>query len=229
MNSDKHSSLRQRGNAMIYILLSLALIGALTAVISRQNDQASSSLDDEQAELLASQILTYTTDVQNTINGMLMSGIPVTSLDFTRPSEAGFDTAPTINKVYHPDGGGLNDGPISTGIFNETTNVPLPGWYLGRYNNVTWTPTANNDVLLVTYKINQSVCQRINKKITGDATIPIITSGALSDMLLSVAAGGGGQNLTVSGCTTYCDGKPSLCISNLAGNGFAFYSIISGQ
>jgi len=59
-----HKSLRvpdrEDGNAMIYVLLAIALFGILTATLSGQNNDADGQdIDDEQIEFYASELLEY--------------------------------------------------------------------------------------------------------------------------------------------------------------------------
>jgi hypothetical protein len=230
LNSDKHRSLRQRGNAMIYILLSLALIGALTLVMSRQADQGGDDLSADQAELLATQILAYAASAQTAVDGMMQTGSTAAQINFIRPSEAGFDTPPNIHKLYHPAGGGLSAGPSNSNIFTGTSVTPPPGWYVARYNNVAWTPTSANDVIITAHQISESICKSINKKITGTSTIPQLAGTTLlGNVLLGTSNGASGnENLTATECPG-CVGFPSLCIANGPGLAWSFYSIISGQ
>ena len=59
MNSDKHNPSGVRGNAMIYIILALALLGGLTMVISRGNDTGGDDLGKETNELLTTRAVAF--------------------------------------------------------------------------------------------------------------------------------------------------------------------------
>ncbi|PZO88795.1 MAG: hypothetical protein DI626_00860 [Micavibrio aeruginosavorus] len=228
MNSDKHSARAIRGNAMIYILIALGLLGALTVVLTRQNNQGGSGdLDADRTELLASQIMTYTTTVKAAIDQMTLIGTPVSAIDFDRPSDVNFDTAPYTKKLYHPEGGALSYSPPNPGIFVSGLSNPDAGWYVGRFNNVDWTPTTAQDVVLTAWGVNSQVCALLNKKITGSTTIPALSS-ARSRLVNVTYHSTANANFTPSDCAA-CEEKPSLCVSTDSGAVFVFYSVISAQ
>ena len=212
---------------MIYIILALALLAGLTMVIARQNDQTGSQdLTYEKTEILTTKILGYVGSAKNVVDQMEMSGTNIASLSFVRPNQASFEVAPHINKVFHPEGGGLNYQDESADIFPAVT-TPVSGWYITGDKNIQWTPTTTNDVMAVAYGIAQSLCQNINKKITNATTIPVVT-GTFKDVLLSANDGGGTGTLDTTSCAA-CDGRPSLCVSDSGATIFAYYNIISAQ
>lgn len=229
MNSDKHRPVSSSGNVMIYILIALALIGGLTMAISQQNNSASGqNLDKEKLTALTTKTVAYVGSAKSVVDQMMMSGTRINSLDFTRPSGASFDTAPYHNKIFHPSGGGLTYQTPDTITFHEVSTTPPAGWYFGYFNNVEWTPTTANDVLLVAYQIGRPLCEEINKKITGSTAIPVLP-GNMSSRLLGTANGGSANSdLDVASCPA-CNGYPSLCIANSGSTSYAYYNIIVGQ
>lgn len=228
MNSDKRRPASIRGNAMIYILLSLALLAGLTMVLSRGNDTGGDDVTKDKTELLTLQVTAYAGGAKNAVEQMLMSGTPVTSLSFVIPSDPTFNTGSNISKVYHPAGGGLAYKKPDASIFDTTsTYSTLGGWYMTRTNNIEWTPTSAPDVLLVAWRIHKLICENINKKITGSTTIPAINSPV--EIFLGTANGAASNaNLMIADCAA-CNGYPALCVSNASLNNFAYYNIISGQ
>lgn len=230
MNSDKYDARQNSGNAILYVLLALALLGALTMVLARQNDQASGeNLSSEQVELLTARTVSYAGSVKNAVDQMLMSGTQVGNLDYLRPAQAGYDTAPYINRVFHPEGGGVTYQSATAEVFEGLTDTPPAGWYLSRPNNVEWTPTTASDVILVAYRINRPLCEAINQKITGSRTIPALTVSLVAALLSAGdVSGGGGSPLTKTTCAA-CEGHPALCVSDSSAVNYAYYNIISGQ
>lgn len=228
LNSDKHSPAHIRGNAMIYILLALALLAGLTMVLNRGNDMGGDDLDKDKTELLTLQVTAYAGSAKNAVDQMMMSGTPVTSLNFVVPSDPTFNTGSNIHKVYHPAGGGLAFEKAEPAIFDTTsTYSTLGGWYMTRTNNIEWTPTAAPDVLLVAWRIHKAICENINKKITGSTDIPDIASPV--EVFLGTTNGAPtNEDLMIADCAD-CEGYPALCVSNAAQNNFAYYNIISGQ
>lgn len=223
--------LQQRGNAMIYILIAIALFGGLTLVLSRQNEQADSqNIDDELIEFQVSQILNYAAAAQGVVDQMRMSGSAFDSLDFVLPDAASYDLGSHIHKIYHPEGGGLGLKAASTDIFTGTDNDPDPGWYMGVFNTVEWTPSTATDIILTAHQIDQALCARINKNLTGSETIPAIAgTGVLADYLIDDTLHTGTNAAFDTAVCAACDGYPALCVSNTAGDMWSYYSIIEGR
>ncbi len=229
----EHFINRERGNALIYVLVAIALFAALSMTLGRQTDTSEAgSLSEEQAELFSTQLISYAVQAKSVADQMIFTGptSAIDDMDFTLPTAAGFNTAPNINKIYHPEGGGLNPAKLPPKAIDETTTDPSAGWYIGRIDNVEWTDTASDDVLLVAYQIDKAVCEKINEKVTGSTAIPATVGGiTLRDLLVDDALHAGtNQEFNTADCAG-CNDYFSLCISNTGGTRWAFYSIIAAQ
>lgn len=231
LNSDKQSrGCSTAGNALLYILLALALLGLLTMALRSQSDQAGSeNLEKEQAQLYATKMVAYAASIKNVVDQMLMTGTLPANLIFLNPKEGGYDTAPHINKIFHPDGGGLTYEAATTPPFQgieDLTNAG--GWYVGRFSNVEWTPNTANDIIITAHRIDRSVCEYINRQITGTTDIPALTGETEAYLVDDSYHGTGTADLTETVCAD-CEGYPALCVSNNGGTSFSYYNIISGQ
>ena len=219
MGNKKHNS-SQQGNVMVYVLIALALIGFLTLTLSRQNDQADSQgVDDEQLSLYVQDIMTYVASAQGAVDMMLAGSSEVTDLDPIIPIDANFDTGTPIHKIFHPLGGGLVYQESYPTAIQDGTDA---GWKISTGINVQWTETGSDDVLLTAYFISRSVCEEINRLITGSTTIPA-TANPHTDYFIDQTT-----NLTLTECAD-CDGYPSLCVENDTGDGYSFYNVIAAQ
>lgn len=217
----KHRNRREQGNVMVYILIALALFGFLTMTLARQNVQSDGqNLNDENAILYTNELIEYVASAQAATDRMLMTVSTPDDLDFILPSNAAFDTSPNIHKVFHPTGGGLNyQSSFSEAIRNDATS----GWYFQNNINVEWTPTTANDILLTAYFIPREVCAALNKKLIGDATIPV-TANSHDDYFLLT----GTTDFDTTECAA-CEGIPSMCVENDTNDNYSFYTIIEGQ
>lgn len=205
---------------MVYVLIAIALFGALTLTLSNQNNNADGqNLDDEKVELYANELIEYIASAQNVIDMMMATGTEVSELNFVNPTSTGFNTPPHQHKVFHPQGGGFN---YQEKFNNEISGGVAHQWYIQNNLNVEWTKTTQNDVIMIAYNINPEICAELNKKITGSTTIPAL-SVALNDIFDP-------DNFTETafdtGNCSDCDGHPSLCISNSVADTFGFYDII---
>lgn len=231
MNSDKQFRRRaMAGNALLYILLALGLLGLLTMTLRNQSDQAGGeTLEKEQAQLYATKMVSYAASLKNTIDQMLMTGTLPANLIFLNPRETGFDTPPHINKIFHPDGGGISyEAPTQPPFQGVEDLTNAGGWYIGRFNNVEWTQSAANDIIITAHRIERSVCEYINRQITGTTDIPALTGETESYLVDDSYHGTGNLDLTEIVCAD-CEGYPALCVSNNGATSFSYYNIISGQ
>lgn len=231
----ENSENRQNGNAMVYVLIALALFGFLTMTLSRSNDQADSQdISDEQAEFYATELIEYVASAQNVIEMMLATGSEITNptdpdypkpndLNFVTPNSAGFNTPPHGHKVFHPQGGGLN--------YHETFNKKIQSgatsvWAINDHIDVEWTQldtdgaTPLDDVILTAYFLTKPICEIINEKITGATTIPV-TANPHSDYFLAT----GNTDFDTTECAG-CEGFSSLCVEDSNGD-YSFYNIIA--
>ncbi len=211
----------QAGNAMVYVLIALALFGFLTITLSSQNDQADGQdISDEELALYANELISYVASAQQVVDMMISTGSEVNDLDFVNPASAGFDSPPHVHKVFHPQGGGLNYQEKFNAIIQNGSSAQ---WALNNNINVEWTPTTANDVILTAYFVRENVCRIINKTISGETTIPV-TANAHADYFLNT----GTSNLNTTECAD-CEGYPNLCVENNTNDNYSFYSIIAAQ
>ncbi len=210
---------------MIYVLLAVALFAALAFILSKQSGTAeTSTLSKQQTEIYATQILQQSMQIKQAVDAMTYSGSRIDTLDFTLPGDAGYDTPPNGQKVFHPDGGGVIFSKLPDDAATPGAD-PAPGWYLGRFNNFAWTATAGTDVVLTAYHVAQPVCAKIDEKLTGSATIPAATS-PLRILLVSASRHSGGNIDFSSSTCAACVGKPSLCIEEPTHDAWSFYSLV---
>jgi hypothetical protein len=228
---------RERGNALIYVLIAIALFAALSMTLGRQTSTSeANSLSDEKSELYATQLISYAAQAKSVIDQMILSGGNIDTLDFVLPGATDYDTGTAqekIRRVYHPDGGGLIANRLPDDAVAYDGTDPVPGWYMGRFSNIEWTKTTGQDVVLVAFGINEKICQRINEKVTGTTDIPQMGNtirnlmiddeyhtGTNTDMMTDPA---GSPN-----CAE-CDNMSSLCVEDQAGDIFAFYTIVADR
>jgi len=226
-----HNRTAERGNALIYVLIAIALFAALGFTLSRQTDTSEAgTLSEEKAELYATQLISYSAQAKSALDQMLFTAASdIGDLDFTVPTDVTFDTGTLIHKIYHPQGGGLLPGKIPTEAITQVTNDPEPSWYLGRFNNVEWTASAAEEVVLIAYQINEAVCGLINKKINGSTAIPSMTTSIRNTLIDETLHTGANVELTTDAADICpaCENMGSLCVQE--GGIFGFYTLLADQ
>lgn len=220
----------EKGNVFVYILVAVGLFAALMFVLSKsagQNDGAA-DLTDGESKILAGEIIAYAASATNTISQMQQTGATVSMIDFMLPSDIDFDDAPTIYKIFHPDGGGLNYKPLPQKASADDQVGLVAGYYVGRFNNIEWTPTTANDVVFTAYEIKETVCKELNRKVAGTETIPAIVGDTLQNFFVyDDLHAGTNVNFEVANCPT-CEEISALCVTDGLGK-YAFYSILEAE
>ena len=225
-----HSDNSQNGNAFLYVLIAVIMFAALMFAISRSGDQGSGTteLDDGRVKVSANEILAYSASVSNSIIQMEASGAQPSDIDFIMPFEATFNDPPTLNKLFHPDGGGLNYKTLPTNANADDAAGLDAGYYVGRLNSVEWTPSTTADILFVAYEISTPVCEEINLKLRGDATVPTIGGDSLENLFIDDRLHAGtNADFNVVNCAA-CEEVPAMCVQNAAGKKL-FYSILEAE
>ena len=131
----------ESGNAMIYVLIVVALFAALSFVMARNSGSGEQgTLDTQRINVYASQIVQMSNQVKQGVDQVLYSGSAISNLNFCLPGEVCFTSAPLFNNVFHPEGGGMIRPVLQAETIHAVDNDPDPGWYVGRFNDVKWTP-----------------------------------------------------------------------------------------
>ncbi len=237
METKKEHSSTESGNALIYVLIAIVLFAALNFTLTRQTDTGETGvLSEDKAELYATQLISYSAQTKSAVDQMLFTGIDIDDLDFTDPSAAGFSTgtqSDRIKRIFHPEGGGLTKGRLDDAVTTSAISDPVSGWYIGRFNNVEWTSSSADDVILVAYQIKEEVCALINEKITGSSTIPTMGDSIKETMIDDSLYTGTNVDFTTdtggSPICGDCDEMASLCVENQAQDAYAFYTVIADQ
>lgn len=216
---------KEAGNAFVYILVAVVLFAALSFILVRQEDTKETGvITPEKAKILATQLITTATQIKSALDQMQFAGTDPSEIDFAKPGA--FGAAPHFDKVFHPDGGGVTLPPLpKDAIADDFGNNPGPGWYLGRFNNVEWSPTTADEVILTAHAIHPIVCAQINKVITGDETIPALNLNSREVLIDSIEHSSGNTDFNRVNCAG-CDDNASLCVSNSLVDRYTYYNIL---
>ena len=221
---------KELGNATIYVLLVVALFAALSFILARQNDSSErSGLDEDKAAIIANQVLAYPLQVRQSLDMMVMTGESVSDLEFMLPGETGYDdpSDSPAPQVFHPLGGGLILPAIPADALDQSVSDPDAGWYLSRFSNVAWTPSAMTDVLLVAWGITEPLCQAINETLTGSTAIPAL-GNTIPNVFIDDTRHTGTNLLEFDETVCAgCEDIPALCVTS--GGKYGFYTIVTAR
>ncbi len=164
-----------RGNALLFVLMAVALLGILTAVISRTSTSVEQTGNVEQARVKAAALLRYTQGLEVAIQQMVTNGGTSESvLEFAALGE-GYDNPNCAEEKCDPfklGGGGM-------AYRNAADILAIPGftgkWAVSGQNRVYQMGCNDesescNDLLLVIKDIPKMLCLEINR--LGDTDNP---------------------------------------------------------
>lgn len=177
----------ESGNVFLIILLGVALFAALGFTLARtMRTSTTETLSARDADLAATDILSYAQDIERGIDRLRQKGISENDISFENDIVAGYAHTPvvtTAERVFHAAGGraswrspppGANDG--SPWYFTGRTCIPD----IGTGSAGCGTDTISNEELVaVLPNLKQSVCENIDKKL-GIGAIPANTGDAIS-------------------------------------------------
>lgn len=177
---------RQNGSILLYILLGIVLLGALTIAL-RNTGGGQENIDKEDMILKATQIQKYGGELATAVNSLVSNGISEADIRFAHPDAAteygNITTTPTL-QVFAPTGGkapyktppdGVNDG--SLWEFFATTDIPQVG-------------SDKAELVAVLPNVTEGFCVTINQQLgfTTGTQPTDNTTGTTPDCVMGAAA-----------------------------------------
>ena len=210
-------SQNQSGSALLMVFMAMAAIAILTAVFFKQLETAPTFTNTLENKAKADQIISHAAALEAAFDIMVVDGVDPSNIEDTTPNEAGFDTSPHLQKLYHPQGGGA------------PYHDEFHGWQtilIHTNARITDVGTAADDIMAVGVIETEALCQQINKKLYGDETIPVVTDSVFDD----VEDGTSTALLDdATSCSSGCDGKARGCLENTSGDTYLFYNVLYAQ
>jgi len=208
-----------KGNALIYVLLAVAMLAALTFAISSDNRGAQQNqITAAQARLMAADLISHAAAAEQVVLQMTQWGKDYDDLRFDLPGTVGY-ASNTSDQIHHPAGGGLNVMGTGDNFFDGVGTI---GWRFQGNINIEWTNSTNTDFLYSFINVNPTICAQLNERMTGSSTIPTTTI----DFANTLTEGGSDDDFLSADCAP-CEGVKAMCISDGTTN--AFYMIIGAR
>lgn len=197
MNQNRNT---QNGSIIFYVLLGIALLGALTVAL-RNSGSGMDNIDREDLVLKANQVQKYGHELTIAVNALLENGVSEAEIRFAYPSAAteyGTITTNPTHQVFGKTGGkadyrtppsGVNDG--SAWEFFATTDIPQIG-------------SDKAELIAVLPNVTQGFCSVINTQLgfTNGTQPTDNATGTTPDCVMGAAA----QRFT----GTYSDTTPNI-------------------
>lgn len=173
----------ESGNAIVFILIGIALFAALAATFMRGSQQGQGNLTTQQAKLIATQLISHGRSLEQGINKMRQKGCSETQISvsggyFAAYSEANAPSDYSCH-LFRPEGGGATS--LTTAELPPTKNNDASSfrYRITALNQIQTTPSTKSD-LIVHISVNDAICKSINVILGFGDTIPDDPNGVAS-------------------------------------------------
>lgn len=233
MHNKKHTA----GNVLIFLLIAIFLLGALTALFVRTSATTEETGETERVTIGASQIIRFASGVQTAVERMRVNGVSENQISFantiyqecdnTPLQDAGHNTKCTSKacEIFSNQGGGLQPFVIPTTLLDTSA---CSAWKKGAIaldlKRVDGIGNLNDDELMLEiYGLSKETCMQINRILK----IPNDGSDAPADDAVggSVFSGTFTQAGPLIG-DDYADfaGKKAFCLKS--GGDYSFFTVL---
>jgi len=170
-SESKKMTRSENGNVLWFILIAVALLAALTMILSRSGSTVDQSGDVEQQRVKISQMLRYAKSLEAGVQNMRLRGVSENDISFWHDSngdntEDNTDTYFNANctttdcHIFDAGGAGLTYSTPPTGLSAATD------WIFNGTNDVLNIGTTAPDLVLILPQIRTAMCAQINRMLS---------------------------------------------------------------
>ncbi len=171
--SARDSQKNQSGNAVVFILLAVALFGALSYTFMRGSKSGQGNLTQQQAKLAAQELISYAQNIERAVNKIRQRGYSENQISFLVPGTVteAIHTNPNCTDngclVFNPAGGGINFILHDSWFFNKagdvTTTIYLSGYNcIEGFQPITTCIASERELVMYVTGVKREICQNIN-------------------------------------------------------------------
>ncbi len=195
----------ETGNALLFVLVAIALLAALTLTIARVSDTTESDSNVEQRRIQASEIMRFGAGIEQAVSQMRLRGISENDISFQNTiTTADYTNAncTTNDCLVFGTGGGQTYVKPSAGLNGGAE------WLFSGANDISNVGTTQADLVMILPNVNQELCARINTELG----IAGVTQDAAKADISTVYAG------AVAGTPETIDAAPGKKAACFQGN-----------
>ena len=236
----------QAGNVLVYILIAVALLAALSFSFMRTS-RAPGSVPPERAKIAALDIIRYARSVEDAVKQvMLVNGCSEQEISFENNVVAGYDGntfAPGDERcnIFSINGGGLTWKDLDDGLLIPQADAAVltyaAGTYgqfhfpsglvcvqgIGRSGGICGNDAATKDIVMGVMYLDENVCEAINREL--DVTV---TAGNHNCSPAGTTAQWDGtfSNVAHETCGALNDGMKAACTATSTRSGNTFHYVL---
>lgn len=160
---------QEKGSAIVYILLAIGLLAAVSIAVTQSLQGGTSNLNTEQRRLLAGEILESSNTLAETVARLRLNGCAENQLSFETVNLTGYENtdAPSDESchAYSIAGGGIIYQPINTEVSatGSTASWQIVGNLEVQHIGTNCGTQDCTDLLLLASNISEDVCEQLNE------------------------------------------------------------------
>lgn len=215
---------------MIYILIAVALMAALTFAVAQSDRTTLSNLTKDKLKLYASDIIEYGDTIKKAAIQIRLRGALATEISFAHtnadPAYGTYDNDPD-NEIFNPEGGAIiYKTPDALALTNSSTKFQFYGENEVEEVGSTCNAAECTDLLFVVPNLKESVCIEINNTLgIGDKNDPPPTDGGL-DITEFAGAYNYGATIGDEAGSSDLKGKTAGCFYDGAAGEYVYYQVL---
>lgn len=227
---------RQSGNALFFILIAVAMLGALSFAVSQGGRSSGSGVSAEKARLAATDLIDYSNTVANAAAQLRLRGYSLSELSFENDIVSGYSNgncAEDLCKIFAPAGGGVSYLEPPKDIFADTP-APDYEWHFYGDNAIqgagmTCANASCADIIMVLDELDLSVCQQLNDLLGVSANLSDAPPTD-ADVGNTKYTGSFSYSETIGDSDASLDGLRSVCIQKTTSPAeYVYYRVLISQ
>ncbi len=156
----------ESGNVFLIILIGIAMFAALMFTFSRGIQQGTEGMNGREAELAASDIVSYGQQVQRGVERVISRGVSETDISFANPTDTNY-TNPNCSGdnrclVFHPEGGAVTWKTPPQGVNYTSAAYFIGPNRVGSADGVTINIGTSERDLVIMLPVSEHICAAIN-------------------------------------------------------------------
>jgi hypothetical protein len=215
----------EQGSVFVIILMAVVLFGALAFTVTRtMRTQTTSTLSARQAEIVASDILTYAQRAQRAVDRVRQNSCSESDISFDNTTVSGYDhtvAPPDDCEIFQSSGGGLQwrNPP-------ESANDGSQWFYSDNHVMSGHGDGSKSDLILILPNVDMAVCKAINAALDISLSAdPPVSSGA-PDLATKAQGNYAAAGAVIGPGTAGFTGLQSACFTN-GGNNYFYIMLLA--
>lgn len=214
----------EKGAAIIYIMIAIALVAALSYAVSKSNRGGVTTLTGERAKLAAQEIVEYGNTVAQAVQKLRLRGCSDTQISFENSVIAGYTNASSPSDstchVYNPNGGSIKFVQFDDTFYENPGIADDLKLSINGDNIVTDNGSSNAELVLFITDIKENICTNAQRIVNSDDTAFTGTDFAAGASKFTGTYSGSPNTV----CNTSADTADSGCCQEVTGcNGGSCY------